>query len=153
MHVYKRITNNEKLTQLYLLGTLCKKPPVVPANIASVLRITFSGYNKATMFWMMIMGFDGYGLPVWFMAFLGMAEIAGAISLYLKRWALLGSIGMSTILIAASSIHIMNGDEFKIGGMAWIMTPLMFLVTYYHFRARVKELGITKLGECAIPTS
>ncbi|MDV7143591.1 hypothetical protein R3X27_12970 [Tropicimonas sp. TH_r6] len=40
----------------------------------------------------------------------------------------------------ASSIHILNGDPFEIGGMAWIMTSMMYLVTYYHFRVTQTEM-------------
>ncbi|MDV7143584.1 DoxX family protein [Tropicimonas sp. TH_r6] len=106
----------------------------------------FAGYNKATQFWMMIFAFDGYGLPIWFMSFLGMAELSGAISLYLKRWALLGSVGLCVVLTGASSIHILNGDPIEIGGMAWIMTPMMYLVTFYHFRATQTEMEAASLA-------
>ena len=91
--------------------------------------------------WMMIMGFDGYGYPIAFMFFLGYAEIFGAISLWIKRWALLGAMGLSVILLGASLTHIINNDPIALAGMAYAMTPVMLLITFYHWRAARQEAG------------
>ena len=91
--------------------------------------------------WMLIMGFDGYGYPVAFMFFLGYAEFFGAISLWIKRWALLGAMGLSVILLGASSTHIVNNDPIALAGMAYAMTPAMLLITFYHWRAARLEDG------------
>ena len=66
--------------------------------------------------WMMIMGFDGYGFPVAFLFFIGYAEFFGAISLWIRRWALLGAMGLSVILLGASLTHLINNDPIAPGG-------------------------------------
>ena len=91
--------------------------------------------------WMMIMGFDGYGYPIAFMFFLGYAELFGAISLWIKRWALLGAMGLSVIMLGASLTHIINNDPIALAGMAYAMTPVMLLITFYHWRAAMQEDG------------
>ena len=89
--------------------------------------------------WMLIMGFDGYGYPIAFMFFLGYAEFFGAISLWIRRWALLGAMGLSVILLGASLTHIVNNDPIALSGMAYAMTPVMLLITFYHWRAARRE--------------
>ena len=91
--------------------------------------------------WMLIMGFDGYGYPVAFMFFLGYAEFFGAISLWVRRWALLGAMGLSVILLGASMTHLVNNDPVELAGMAYAMTPVMLLITFYHWRAARREDG------------
>ncbi len=92
--------------------------------------------------WMMVMGFDGYGYPIAFMFFLGYAELFGAISLWIRRWALLGAMGLSVILLGASFTHIINNDPVALAGMAYAMTPVMLLITFYHWRAAGREQSI-----------
>ena len=89
--------------------------------------------------WMMIMGFDGYGYPIAFMFFLGYAEVFGAISLWIKRWALLGAMGLSVILLGASLTHMISNDPIALAGMAYAMTPVMLLIAFYHWRAARQE--------------
>ena len=89
--------------------------------------------------WMLIMGFDGYGYPIAFMFFLGYAEFFGAISLWIRRWALLGAMGLSVILLGASLTHIVNNDPIALAGMAYAMTPAMWLIAFYHWRAARQE--------------
>lgn len=89
--------------------------------------------------WMMVMGFDGYGYPLAFMFFIGYCEIFGAISLWLRRWALMGSMGLSVILIGASITHIVNSDPIEFSGMAYVMTPVMLIITFYHWLAAKSE--------------
>ena len=93
--------------------------------------------------WMMIMGFDGYGYPVAFLFFIGYAELFGAISLWIRRWALLGAMGLSVILLGASLTHIINSDPIALAGMAYAMTPVMLLITFYHWRAARREADST----------
>lgn len=101
---------------------------------------------KVTANWMMIMGFDGYGYPISFMFFIGYAEIFGAISLWLKRWAFLGSLGLFVILAGASFTHWIGNDPIEMAGMAYAMTPIMALICFYHWRASIKESSV---GEVA----
>ena len=94
---------------------------------------------KVSANWMMIMGFDGYGYPIAFMFFLGYAEFFGAISLWIRRWALLGAMGLSVILLGASMTHLINSDPIALAGMAYAMTPAMLLIAFYHWRAARQE--------------
>lgn len=94
---------------------------------------------KIRAYWMMIMGFDGYGYPIAFLFFIGYAELFGAISLWLRRWALLGSMGLSVIVLGAAATHIINDDPIEFSGLAYAMTPAMLLITFYHWRAARQE--------------
>ncbi|MXZ26894.1 MAG: DoxX family protein [Gammaproteobacteria bacterium] len=94
---------------------------------------------KIRAYWMMIMGFDGYGYPIAFMFFIGYAELFGSISLWLRRWALLGSMGLSVIILGAAATHIINDDPIEFSGLAYAMTPAMLLITFYHWRAARQE--------------
>ena len=120
-------------------------PRMANNNLLFVLTIplTFvflmASSTKLTANFMMIMGFDGYGYPIAFMFFVGYAELFGAFSLWLKRWALMGSMGLSVILLGASFTHFINEDPMKFAGLAYALTPIMLLVTFYHWRAAKNE--------------
>lgn len=130
------------MEKIYRSTTL---PRMAENNLLFVLTVpmTFIFLMAASMKigakFMMIMGFEGYGYPIPFLFFIGYAEIFGAISLWIRRWALLGSMGLSVILLGASFTHIINDDPLKFAGMAYVMTPVMLLITFYHWRAAKKE--------------
>ena len=111
-------------------------------TLPMTLIFVMAGGMKVSADWMMVMGFDGYGYPIGFMFFIGYAEIFGAVSLYLRRWALLGSLGLLVILLGASCTHLLADDPLFIAGMAYAMTPIMALICFYHWRASAREAGI-----------
>ena len=79
---------------------------------------------------------EKYGLPLWFMFFVGYAEFLGALSLFLRRWALYGSLGLLVILTGASSFHFINDDPLELAGMAYALTAGMLVIFTYHWAER-----------------
>ena len=104
----------------------------------AVTAISFlAGFNKVTGNPLFAMMFENrYGFNVWFMFFIGYAEIFGALSLWLKKWAFYGAQGLLVIGLGASSIHIYLGDGPDFAGMAWAYTIALILINIYHFRLR-----------------
>lgn len=84
---------------------------------------------------------DLNGYPFWFMVFLGYAEIFGAISLWIRRWAVYGAMGLTLIMLGATRMHFFNGDPIAIAGMAYILTLLIAIVCIYHWRAVNREVA------------
>ena len=98
-----------------------------------------AGSMKVTTDPMMVMGFSGFGYPISFMIFIGYAEIFGAISLWLRRWAFLGSLGLTVIVLGAASTHLINQDPLEMSAPSFVLAPVMILVTLYHWRASQRE--------------
>lgn len=112
-------------------------------TLALTAVFLMAGRMKVTANPMMVMGFDSYGYPLWFMLFIGYAELFGAISLWLKRWALYGAMGLSLILLGATFTHLRMGDPIAMAGPAYTLTPLMILATWYHWSATSSESGVS----------
>ncbi|MGH1467038.1 MAG: DoxX family protein [Cognatishimia sp.] len=105
--------------------------------------LTVTGYNKVTGHEFFVMFFENdYGYPLWFMFLIGWAEVFGAISLFLKRWAIYGALGLELILLGASTMHFFRGDELGVAGLAYFMTVTMAVVIYYHWKAKAGEQAL-----------
>ena len=69
-----------------------------------------------------------YGLPLWFMYFVGFAKISLAILLFLGIWinefSFLGSIGISVLMAGAVLMHIKVQDPLKKSIPAFLMLVL-----------------------------
>lgn len=50
--------------------------------------------------------FDAMGLPLWFGYFIGAAELAAGIGLFLPRWSALAATGLIPIMAGAAGFHI-----------------------------------------------
>ena len=99
----------------------------------------FAGSMKVSGNPLMAMVFENqYGFPLWFMFFIGYAEIFGAISLWLKRWAFYGAQGLLVIGLAATAMHFRFGDGPDLAMPAWIFTGSLILICLYHWRNRAK---------------
>ncbi len=72
--------------------------------------------------------FSTYGLPLWFMYFVGFAKISLAILLFLGIWinefSFLGSIGISVLMAGAVLMHIKVQDPLKKSIPAFLMLVL-----------------------------
>ena len=96
-----------------------------------------AGSMKVTGDPMFVMVFENqYGYPLWFMFFVGYAEILGAISLWTKRWAFYGAQGLLIIGLGAVATHFVMGDGPDIAMMSWIFTAALILICLYHVRIR-----------------
>ncbi len=100
----------------------------------------FAASMKVTGDPMFVMVFENnYGYPLWFMFFLGYAEIFGAISLWLKRWAFYGAQGLLLIGIGAVATHSVMGDGPEVAMPSWIFTASLVPICLYHWRNRTPD--------------
>lgn len=65
------------------------------------------GASKLTGNEMALASFSKLGLPAWFGTFIGVAEIAGAFGIWLKRTSALAALGIAIIMAGALYYHIM----------------------------------------------
>ena len=80
------------------------------------------------------------------MFFVGYAEVLGALSLFLKRWALYGSLGLLVILAGASVFHLINNDPLQFAGMAYGLLAAMLIIFVYHWADRSAEHQAGQVG-------
>jgi uncharacterized membrane protein YphA (DoxX/SURF4 family) len=61
----------------------------------------FSAYSKLSGDPMQVAGFATAHLPIWFMYFIGVAELAGAIGLWIPKLQKLANCGLKVIMVGA----------------------------------------------------
>lgn len=136
-----------KLKDIFALDLFRRHHLLLLLTIVCAAGLFMAGSLKIRGLWIMALMFEEkYGLPVWFMFFVGYAEFFGAISLFLKRWALYGSLGLLVILIGATSFHLINNDPLAMAGMAYALTAAMLIIFLYHWTERSGEPAPTKEG-------
>jgi len=90
------------------------------------LMFIWSGYMKVTGNPISVQGFADAHLAIWFMYFIGAAEIAGGIGLWipkLSRWA---SYGLIVIMIGGVVVTLMNNPAYM------ALMPLVFGVALWY---------------------
>ena len=78
--------------------------------------------------------FVQYGYAPWFMTFIGVSEVLGAIGLLIPRLAALAAVGLSIIMVGAV-YTLASHHEFKQAATPVVVLVLLVAVGY----ARVKE--------------
>ncbi len=78
--------------------------------ISGLLAIAFlaAGLVKLSGAEMMAANFERFGYPVWFMYFVGIAEVAAAIGLFVQRTAFYSAVCLGILMIGAAGTHLMN---------------------------------------------
>ncbi len=78
--------------------------------ISGLLAIAFlaAGLVKLYGAEMMAANFERFGYPVWFMYFVGIAEVAAAIGLFVQRTAFYSAVCLGILMIGAAATHLMN---------------------------------------------
>ena len=84
---------------------------------------------------MMIETFERFGYSVWFMYFIGAAEVAGAIGIAVgsyidKRLPNLAAIGLIIVMIGAFASHLMFDDQFSAAVPALVNIGLLSIFLY-----------------------
>jgi ankyrin repeat protein len=70
-----------------------------------VLAYAAAGSAKLAGATQMAEGFSHFGLPLWFMKFIGACEVAGAVALLIRPLATWAALGLSVIMIGAIALH------------------------------------------------
>ena len=126
-----------KLKELFAIDIFRRHHLLLLLTIGCAAALLMTGSMKIQGVWIIALMFEEkYGLPLWFMFFVGYAEFLGALSLFLRRWALYGSLGLLVILVGASSFHLVNNDPMQLAGMAYALTAGMLVVFIYHWAHR-----------------
>ena len=78
---------------------------------AGMAIVTFvmlmGGSAKLTGQEMVLESFANLGLPGWFATFIGVAEICGAVGIWLRRTSMWAAIGIAIIMVGAIYYHLM----------------------------------------------
>lgn len=118
-----------------------KKWGLIAATALPTLAFLAAGSFKLSGAEEMVQSFSKFGLPVWFMYFIGASEIAGAVGLWLKmaplgglQLRLLAALGLSIIMIGAVANHLVYDPL----GQAMPATILLVILLglAYTFRRR-----------------
>lgn len=84
-----------------------------------------AGWSKASGAPMMVQGFTHWGMPLWFMYALGVAELAGAVGLLIPRLAVWASLSLSVVMVGAVGTHLSFGEPATTPGV--LLLALMLL--------------------------
>ena len=88
------------------IGTQNKVRLVISVLLA--LAFLAAAFAKLTGNEMMVGNFARYGYPLWFMYFVGVAELAGAIGLLLKPTAVWAAVCLGVLMLGAVGTHFIN---------------------------------------------
>jgi len=98
----------------------------------------------------MVQGFEKFGLPVWFMYFIGACEVAGAIGLWLKLapvggvpLRLLAALGLAVIMVGAVVTHLIHDPLSAAAPAALLLAILLFLAHSFRRQANVTSASRT----------
>lgn len=94
----------------------------------------YAAYQKLTGGSVPTHTFQALGLGEWFRYFTGLAELAGAIGLFVPRLAAWAAAGLAGVMVGAAATHL-----FIIGGSAVpafvLLAACLFLAWHYRFGA------------------
>ncbi len=77
----------------------------------------------------MAQGFTHFNLPLWFMTFIGVCEVAGAIGLLIRRLSALAAVGLAIIMVGAIYMHL-TYDAPQMAAAAAVLLVLMAFVAW-----------------------
>lgn len=72
------------------------------------LVMVAGGASKLTGNEMALSSFETLGLPSWFAMFIGLAEIAGGLGIWLRRTSVLAALGIAVIMLGAIYYHVVH---------------------------------------------
>lgn len=104
------------------------------------LAFLMAGGMKVSGQEMMVQSFLHFGLPVWFMYFIGAVEVVGVIALWIHRLSALSAIGLAIIMAGAFVMHTIY-DPIGQGIPAVVLAVLLGVV----IKVRLPELRMQSL--------
>jgi uncharacterized membrane protein YphA (DoxX/SURF4 family) len=81
-------------------------------------------------------GFTHFGLPLWFMTFIGLCEVAGAVGLLLPRLSFWAASGLAIIMVGAVVLHV-TYDDVATAVPALVLLVLMGYIAWQRRRDAV----------------
>lgn len=104
-------------------------------TIMGLLSVVFilAGAFKLSGAEQMVSDFGRFGLPIWFMYFIGVAEVAGAIALWMPRLSAVAALGLAVIMLGALIMHLVY-DSVSHAVPALVFMALLVLIIKIRFR-------------------
>ncbi len=87
---------------------ITKNKILLVISVLLALAFLAAGVIKLSGAEMMAANFERLGYPLWFMYFIGAAEVAGAIGLFVERTAFYAAVCLGILMIGAAGTHLMN---------------------------------------------
>ncbi len=97
----------------------------------------------------MVTVFEGFGLPIWFMYFVGTCEVSGAIGLWLTMAApmvgyplrLMAALGLAILMAGATVNHVMHDPINKAVPAVVLLAITLFLASCFRDKPAEATLG------------
>lgn len=99
-----------------------------------------AGYMKLTASAEMVKNFTAMGFPLWFMYFIGAAEVAGGIGLLVPRFTRLAALGLIIIMVGAVALHLFDSSQ-PASSAGGAVVLLLLLIAVYVLRAPRRALA------------
>lgn len=80
--------------------------------------------------------FEHFNLPLWFMTFIGVCQVAGAIGLLIRRLSALAALGLAIIMLGAIYIHLTH-DPVQMAAPAVLLVLMLFVAWQRRPRAAI----------------
>jgi len=93
------------------------------------LAYAASGVAKVVGAGIEVQAFTRFHLPLWFMTFIGVCEIAGAIGLLVRRLSALAALGLAIVMLGAITMHL-RYDTPPMAAAAAVLLVLMVFVAW-----------------------
>lgn len=116
----------------YTYATMTKNQKIIYYILLVLVSLVFimGAYPKLVSDPMSVAGFAKAHLPLWFMYFIGVAEVAGAIGLWIRSLSIYAAYGLFIIMIGAAIVTILFDNPVMaifpvvIGAMLWFIVKL-----------------------------
>jgi putative oxidoreductase len=108
------------------------------AIVLGVLAYGVAGSAKLLGARMEAQTFMRFGLPLWFMTFIGLCEVAGAIGLLIRRLATWAALGLMIVMTGAIVSHL----RFDSVAAALPAAVLFVLMGYVAWQRRADGVGL-----------
>lgn len=99
-------------------------------TIVTAALFAMAGFFKLSGSEQMVTAFAGFGFPSWFMTFVGLVEVVGAVILLLPAIAFLGGLGLLVVAGGAFITHLASGDPIGMAVPAIVYFVLTAIVTW-----------------------
>ena len=114
---------------------ITKNKVLLAVSVLMAIAFLAAGLFKLSGAEMMAGNFERYGYPLWFMYFVGLAEVAGAIGLFVQRTAFYAAVGLGILMLGAVGTHLLN-DPFGQAVPAIVLLILAGIAAYIN-----REMG------------
>ena len=91
---------------------ITKNKVLLAVSILLAIAFLGAGLWKLSGAEMMVGNFERFGYPLWFMYFVGLAEVAGAIGLFVQRTAFYAAACLGILMLGAVGTRFLLNDSF-----------------------------------------